>query len=217
MNVQSLRESNAILAAAAARWQPGQRIEATPAELAEEAGLDSRLGAARAIRALISRGRIEQDGRGYRLLDARPLAEGEPTSVHRPVRRRKRGRPRTGEEDALPTYEQVGKVVIERLIELSAEAAEMRAALERARAEAEAARREAVEVNRAAAEDRRRSQSLEDEVSALRRRLEMTEGNLRSLVQAARQRPAAPLEDTDAKAILDILSRTGAGADRGVD
>jgi hypothetical protein len=217
MNVQSLRESNAMLAVAAARSQPGQRIESTPAELAEEAGLGSRLAAARSIRALIARGRIEQDGREYRLLDARPLAEGEPTSVRRPVRRRKRGRPSAGEDDGLPTYEQVGRVVIERLIELSAEAAEMRAALERARAEAEAARREAVEVNRAAADDRRRAQSLEDEVSALRRRLEMTEGNLRSLVQAARQRPAAPLEDTDAKAILDILSRTGAGADRGSD
>jgi hypothetical protein len=43
----------------------------------------------------------------------------------------------------------------------------------------------------------------------------MTEGNLRSLVQAARQRPSAPLEDTDARAILDILSRTG--AERGSD
>jgi hypothetical protein len=217
MNVHSLQESNAMLAAAAARSQPGQRIEASPAELAEEAGLGSRLAAARAIRALIARGRIEQDGRGYRLLDARPLGEGEPTSVRRPVRRRKRGRPRAGEEEELPTYEQVGRVVIERLIELSAEAAEMRAALDRARAEAEAARREAVEVNRAASEDRRRAQSLEDELSTLRRRLEMTEGNLRSLVQAARQRPAAPLEDTDAKAILEILSRTGAGAERGAD
>jgi hypothetical protein len=214
MNDQSLRESNAMLAAAAARSQPGQRIEASPAELAEEAGLESRLAAARAIRALIARGRIEQDGRGYRLIDVRPLGQGEPTSVRRPVRRRKRGRPRGEEDEALPTYEQVGRVVIDRLIELSAEAAEMRAALERARAEAEAARREAVEVNRAAADDRRRAQSMEDEVTTLRRRLEMTEGNLRSLVQAARQRPAAPLEDTDAKAILDILSRTGAAAER---
>jgi hypothetical protein len=213
MNDQSLRESNAMLAAAAARSQPGQRIEASPAELAEEAGLESRLAAARAIRALIARGRIEQDGRGYRLIDVRPLGQGEPTSVRRPVRRRKRGRPRGEEDEALPTYEQVGRVVIDRLIELSAEAAEMRAALERARAEAEAARREAVEVNRAAADDRRRAQSMEDEVTTLRRRLEMTEGNLRSLVQAARQRPAAPLEDTDAKAILDILSRTGAAAE----
>ena len=213
MNDQSLRESNAMLAAASARWQPGQRIEASPAELAEEAGLASRLAAARAIRALIARGRIEQDGRGYRLLDARPLGQGEPTSVRRPVRRRKRGRPRGEEDEGLPTYEQVGRVVIERLIELSAESAEMRAALERARAEAEAARREALEVNRAAADDRRRVKAMEDEVTTLRRRLEMTEGNLRSLVQAARQRPAAPLEDTDAKAILDILSRTGVSAE----
>src|SRR5919106_2958499 len=128
MNEQSLRESNALLAAAAERTGPGERIQATPAELADEAGLASRLAAARAIRALIARGRIDQDGGGYRLLDARPLGQGEPTSVRRPVRRRKRGRPRGEEDEGLPTYEQVGRVVIERLIELSAEAAEMRAA-----------------------------------------------------------------------------------------
>lgn len=217
MNDQSLRESNALLAAAAARVEAGQRIEDTPAELAHEAGLASRLAVARAVRALIARGRIEQDGSAYRLIDARPLEPGEPTSVRRPIRRRKRSRAGRAEGETLPTYEQVGRVVIDRLIELSAEGAEMRAALERARAEAEAARREAVEVNRAAAEDRRRAQNLEDEVSTLRKRLEMTEANLRSLVQVARQRPAAPLEDTDAQAILDILSRTGATADRGSD
>jgi hypothetical protein len=217
MNEQSLRESNAVLAAAAGRAGAGQRIEASPAELAQEAGLASRLAAARAIRALIARGRIEQEGAGYRLLDVRPLEPGEPTSVRRPIRRRKRGRAGPAETETLPTYEQIGRVVIDRLIELSAEAAEMRAALERAKAEAEAARREAVEANRAAAEDRRRAHSMEDEVTTLRRRLEMTEANLRSLVQVARQRPAAPLEDTDAQAILDILSRTGATADRGTD
>jgi hypothetical protein len=217
MNEQSLRECNALLAAAAARVGPGQRIETSPAELAHEAGLATRLAAARAIRALIARGRIEQDGSGYRLIDIRPLEAGEPTSVRRPIRRRKRGRAGQTDAETLPTYEQIGRVMIDRLIELSAEAAEARAALERSRAESEAARREAVEVNRGAAEDRRRAQNLEDEVATLRRRLEMTEGNLRSLVQVARQRPAAPLEDTDAQAILDILSRTGATADRGTD
>lgn len=204
MNERSLRESNAILAAAAARAEPGQVIGASPAELAEQAGIANRLAAARAIRALISRGRIGQDGNGYRLLDSRPMEAGEPATVRRPSRRRRKPQ---AEEGSVPTYDRIGRAVIDRLIELSAEAAEMRAALERARAEAEAARREAVEVNRSAADDRRRVQSLEDEANSLRRRLEMTEANLRTVVQAARDRPTSPLDDSDAQVILDILSK----------
>jgi hypothetical protein len=47
---------------------------------------------------------------------------------------------------------------------------------------------------------------MEDEIGVLKRRLEMTESNLRTVVQAAKDRPASPLDDGDAKAILDILS-----------
>lgn len=214
MNEQSLRESNAILAAAASRAGQGERIPAPPAELAEEAGVRNRLAAARAVRALIARGRIEPEGDGYRLLDPRPLDPGERATVKRPVRRRRRGEAAPKAEEAgRPSYEGIGRLVIERLIELSADAAEMRAALDRARGEAEAARREAVEVNRAAAEDRRRVQGLEDEVNKLRRQLEMTEANLRTVVQAARERPA-PIDDSDAQAILDILSRKEPAAER---
>ncbi|HVM12181.1 MAG TPA: hypothetical protein VM638_06885, partial [Actinomycetota bacterium] len=101
-------------------------------------------------------------------------------------------------------------LIIERLIEASAENAELRVAVERARTEVEAARREAMEVTRTSSADRRRAQNLEDEVAALRKRLEMTESNLRTVVQAAKTRRSSPLEDSDAKAILDILSTTGA-------
>jgi uncharacterized coiled-coil DUF342 family protein len=96
--------------------------------------------------------------------------------------------------------------VIERLVELSAQNAELRTALERARSEADAARREAMEVARQASADRRRANNVEDDLTTLRRRLEMTEANLRTMVEAARNRPAAPLEDADAQAILDILA-----------
>jgi DNA-directed RNA polymerase sigma subunit (sigma70/sigma32) len=208
VNEQSLKESNAILAAAAGRTSVGELIPGSPAELAQESGIDSRLSVARAVRALMSRGRIAQEGNRYRLLDARPVEQGEQASVRRPIKRRRRGEaaPETS-DDGPPTYEQLGRTLIERLIEISAEAAELRSALERARGEAEAARREAVEVRRDAATDRRRADGLEDEVSTLRKRLEMTESNLRTVVEAAKSRPASPLDDTDAKAILDILSR----------
>jgi hypothetical protein len=211
VNEQSLRESNALLAAAQARTEVGQIIPASPAQLAGESGINNRLSAARAVRALIARGRISQDPDGYRLLDPRPLEPGEPATVRRPIRRRRRQGPEAPSPDGPPTYEQFGKAVIERLIGLSAEAAELRAALDRARGEAEAARREAVEVARRAAEDRRRAADLEEESGALRRRLEMTEANLRTVVEAAKNRPASPLEDSDAKAILDILSTRDGG------
>lgn len=208
MNEQSINESNALLAAAAGRTTPGELIPGSPAELAQEAGIETRLSVARAVRALMARGRIAQEGSRYRLLDARPVEPGEQASVRRPVRRRRRGESQPEpSQDGPPTYEQLGRTLIERLIEISAEAAELRAALERARGEAEAARREAVEVRREAAADRRRAEGLEDEAIALRKRLEMTESNLRTVVEAAKSRPASPLEDTDAKAILDILSR----------
>jgi hypothetical protein len=209
VNDQSLRESNALLSAAADRAEVGQLIPASPAELARESGIESRLSAARAVRALLARGRIAQENGRYRLLDPRPLVPGEAASVHRPVRRRRKEAPSGGEPspEGPPTYEELGRTLIDRLIELSAEVAELRAALERARGEAEAARREAVDVSRQAAGDRRRAEQLEDEVTTLRKRLDMTESNLRTVVEAAKNRPASPLEDTDAKAILDILSR----------
>ncbi|HYH27759.1 MAG TPA: hypothetical protein VEA19_03160 [Actinomycetota bacterium] len=209
MNEQSLNESNAILKAASSHTQVGAVTTVPPSQLADEAGIENRLSAARAFRALMARGRIAREGDDYRLLDAKPLEPGERASVRRPIKRRKRKREEES-EDGLPTYEQVGRVVIERLIESSAEAAELRVALERARTEAEAARKESLEANRAAATDRRKVQGLEDELHSMRKRLEMTESNLRTLVETAKRRPASPLEDTDAKAILDILSKTEA-------
>jgi len=208
VNEQSLNESNAILSAAAQKTETGQFISATPAQLAAEGGIDNRLSIARAIRALLARGRIAQEGNRYRLLDAKPIEPNEPATVRRPIRRRRGAeRPVEKRDDGPPTYDQLGRAVIDRVIELSAEASELRAALDRSRGEAEAARREAVEVTQRAAGDRRRSETLEDEANALRRRLEMTETNLRTVVEVAKNRPASPLEDTDARAILNILSR----------
>ena len=211
VNEQSLRDSNAILAAAGSRTGVGEFIPASPAELARESGLHDRLSVARAMRALMSRGRIAQEGERYRLLDGRPLEPGEPASVRRPVRRRRGQKESKTVEDGPVTYEGIGRAVIERLIEVSADTSELRAALDRARTEADAARKEAVDVRRQAADDRRRAEQLEDEVNALKRRLEMTETNLRTVVEAAKNRPASPLVDTDARAILDILAAKDPG------
>jgi hypothetical protein len=212
VNEKSLAESNALLEAASRQTVQGELIKVSPAQLAQEAGIDNRLSIARAVRALLARGRISQEGDGYRLLESRPLEIGEPASVHRPIRRRRRKGDTDGsavEPQGPPTYDELGRTLIDRLVELNAEVAELRSALERARNEAEAARHEAVEVARSAAADRRRAEGREDEVATLRRQLEMTESNLRTVIEAARNRPASPLEDTDAQAILDILSSKG--------
>ena len=207
MNEQSLQDSNSLLASAASRTSVGELIPASPAELARESGVEDRLSVARAVRALMARGRIAQEGASYRLLDGRPLEPGEPASVRRPIRRKRRAEADgDGKPSEDPTYDGLGRSVIERLIELSAEVSELRTALERARTEGDAARREAIEITRRAADDRRRAESLEDEVTALKRRLEMTESNLRTVVESAKNRPSAPLEDSDARAILDILA-----------
>lgn len=208
MNEQSLRESNAILEAAARRTESGEVIPVPLAELAAETGIDNRLAVARAVRALLARGRISQEGGSYRLLSPRPLDPGEPASVRRPTRRK--AVRKVPDEEELPTYEQVGRAIVDRLIELSAESAELRAALERARREADAARHEALEATRAVTRERQQAQDRVQEIEALRRRLEMTEANLRRIIEAAKGRPAAPMEDADARAILDVLSKRDA-------
>jgi hypothetical protein len=206
VNERSIEESNALLAAAAAHAQTGELVPVSPAVLASEAGIENRLAIARAVRALLSRGRLAQEGQGYRLLDPRPLEPGERASVKRPVRRRSREAP-VAPVDEIPTYEQLGKVIIERLVEASAEVAELRAALDRAREEGDTSRREAMEARREAARERQQASESTDEARALRQRLEMTEENLRKVLEAARSRPATPMDDGDARAILDILKR----------
>lgn len=205
MNEQSLRESNAILSAAVQRTEVGGIISASPADLANEIGLENRLAVARAIRALMSRGRIAQEGDSYRLVDTRPLEPGEQASVKRPVRRRRRVKKEEPVSD-IPTYEQVGRLIIDRLIELSAQVAELRTTVERSKREAEASRREALESTRTASAERRHIEALENEVAELRRRLEMSESNLRAMVQAAHGGRSRAMGDADQRAILDILS-----------
>jgi len=58
LNEQSLLESNALLSAAQDRTEVGQFIAASPAELAAASGITDRLSVARAMRALMARGRI---------------------------------------------------------------------------------------------------------------------------------------------------------------
>jgi len=201
VNEESLQRANAFLAAVAARAAPGELVDLSPSELGKEIGVVEPLAAARAVRALLARRRLEAvDGR-YRLLDVRPIQAGEREQVPRP-RRSARRQPRTSrqqEPGGRPTYSAIGREVVERTIELGREAGTLRGALR-------AAREEARESREAREDAERRAQHLSVRVKELEARAEMAETNLRTLLAAAKGTGRdATLGDTEMEAILGVL------------
>jgi hypothetical protein len=205
LNEQSLQAANAFLEAASSTTQEGEFLDRSPAEIGREAGLANPLAVARAIRALAARRRLQAEDGRYRLLDPRPLEPGEPESVPRAPRKRKGGRRRAAhrddvpEGDRKPTYADLGRAVVDRVIELGREAGE-------AVASADNLRREAKENKAARIEADQRASRLFERVKELEAKLEMAEGNLRTVLAAARGRGAtvAPAT-TEMEALLRIL------------
>ena len=212
MNQESLQRANAFLAAVAGRASAGELVDLSPAELGREIGVDEPLAAARAVRALLARRRLETvDGR-YRLLDARPIEPGEREQVPRPRRPRQQRSSAKTERAAEPggrkrtAYSDIGREAVERLIELGREVGTLRGALRTAREEAREgqARRDDAE---------RRASTLGARVKELEARAEMAESNLRTLLAAARGAGRdAPVGDTEMEAILGVL-KGGAASD----
>lgn len=207
MNEESLRRVNAFLAAVAERVRPGEVLDTSPAEIGSAAGLPDALAAARAVRALLARRRMEVVDGKYRLLDPRPVEMGEPESVPRPPRKRKpRAEPRR--EEPAPgrlTYSDVGRVAIDRLIEMGREVGTLRGTVRAAREEA----RQAKELKEDA---ERRAHALAARVRDLEAKLEMAENNLRTILSAARGTPRADaVGDAEMEAILSVLKGVGSG------
>jgi hypothetical protein len=212
VNDESLKRVNAFLAAISARVQPGEVLTVSPAEIGKEVGLPEPLAAARAVRALLARRRLEPANGSYRLVDARPVEAGERESIPREPRKRRtsgarmsgRARPTSGR----PTYSEVGREVVERLIELGREAGTLRASLRTARDEARSARE-------AKDEAERRASSLTERVHELEARLEMAERNLRTILIAAKGTAReGPMGDAEMEAILGVLKAEPEGAVR---
>jgi len=201
VNTESLERANAFLAAVAARVRPGEFLQESPADIGREIGFEQPLVAARAVRALLARRRLEAvDGR-YRLVDPRPVEPGERETVKRPPRpRRAKERaepaPEPGEERV--TYSAVGREMVERLIELGREVATLRANLR-------AAREEAREAREARDEAERRAQTLANRVRELEARADMAETNLRNVLAAARGAGRDVVGDSEMEAILGVL------------
>ena len=211
MNEESLGRANAFLAAVAVRTEAGHVLDVTPAEIGRDIGLPDALSAARAVRALIARRRLEPAQGSYRLLDARPVQPGEKETVERPRARRGPKAPaaeaRAG-SGGRPTYSELGRELVERLIDLGREVATLRASLRTTREEARESRDARIEAEQ-------RADALAARVHDLESRAEMAESNLRALLAAAkgagREPRDQPVGDTEMEAILGVLK----GAEEG--
>ncbi len=205
MNEESLRRANAFLAAVAQHVEVGQTLAATPAEIGKDIGLPDPLAAARAVRALLARKRLEVMDGQYRLLDARPVEPGEPEAIPRPPRKKAapKGRRARSLEPGRPTYSEVGRVAIDRLIEMSRDVGALRGNLRTLREEARVARETREEAER-------RAQALSSRVRDLEAKLEMAETNLRTILAAARGTARAEtVGDAEMDAILAVLKGGG--------
>jgi hypothetical protein len=204
MNEQSLDRANAFLAAAAARVQPGEVLDITPAEIGRDLGFPDALSTARAVRALIARRRLEAAQGSYRLLDARPVDPQEKESVGRKPRKRRSSRTRGTRKAASsssggPSYSDMGRAAVDRLIELSREVATLRSGIRTAREEAREARDARLDAEQ-------RTSALSAKVHDLEQRAEMAESNLRTLLASARgSARGGSIGDSEMEAILGVL------------
>jgi hypothetical protein len=208
LNPQSLDQANALLAAAAEGAATGEAIARPLAELGREVGLPSPLALARAVRALVSRGRLASEGGEYRLLDARPLEAGEKVSVAPRGGRRARGRRDRPEPegDGTPTYSDLGRALVDRLIEMARETAAV--------AELTDVRRELREERSARVRAEERATELHARARDLQAKLEMAEENIRRVIGVVRQSSPSPkVPDAEAEALLAILRGNGSPAE----
>ncbi len=212
MNEQSLQAANDFLRVASGTTEPGEFLERAPTDIGRDAGLPNPLAVARAVRALAARRRLEAvDGR-YRLLEGRPLEVGEPESVPRAPRRRKPRKRTATRAEAAPgdrraSYADLGRAVVERVIELGREAGE-------AIASSEHLRRELKENKAARIEAEQRAARLFERSKELQHKLEMAEGNLRTVLAAARGRGAtAAPTDNEMETLLRILKSPASSGD----
>jgi hypothetical protein len=204
MNDESLQRANAFLLAVSERVAVGEVLTDTPAEIGRALGMPDALSTARAVRALIARRRLEPANGSYRLLDSRPVDAGEKESIgRRPRRARGAAGPRRGRaaSGGPSGYSDLGRAVVDKLVDLGRENAQLRA-------EARTLREETREARARMDDAERRARTSSEKARELEGRAEMAESNLRALLASARGsnvRPDAPVGDAEMAAILGVL------------
>lgn len=200
MNEESLGRANRLLAAVAAKVALGEVFAGAPADIGRAAGIEDPLAVARAMRALLSRGRLEATDSGYLLRDVSPVRPDEKGTTPPRSRPERASRAATDGGSAATTYSEVGREAIDRLIELGKEVATLRAEVRTAREEVRTARASRIEAEH-------RAETLGNRVHELEGRAEMAESNLRTLLATARTGGGkdSPLATGEMEAILGVL------------
>lgn len=176
--------------------------------IAAEAGLNS-VRSAEAIKLLEELGRIEVVQRGRRGRDTIiKINSTEPVEL---AEARSRMQERSRTRDGRMNYQDVGRHVVDRLIELGRDDALRAAQVEAFAAETEQARDRIRELESALAESQERETELRVKLRAAEEALERSEENLRrAFPTPAAPRGAGPasqseVPDDDARAVLEIL------------
>lgn len=179
------------------------RFQGRLREVAGRAGLNS-VRSAEAVRVLEETGRIDVKQRGRRgrdtIIDIRSTA---PLSLEdaEQMRPRPQRRPRLN-------YEDIGRSVVERLLELARDDGLRSAQVEAFEAEARNHRRRVVELQDALDAALEREAELRVKLRAAEEALQRAEENLRKVLARGDSGSQTPLDDEDARAVLDILRST---------
>ncbi len=179
------------------------RFQGRLREVAGRAGLNS-VRSAEAVRVLEETGRIDVKQRGRRgrdtIIDIRSTA---PLSLEdaEQMRPRPQRRPRLN-------YEDIGRSVVERLLELARDDGLRSAQVEAFEAEARNHRRRVVELQDALDAALEREAELRVKLRAAEEALQRAEENLRKVLARGDIGSQTPLDDEDARAVLDILRST---------
>jgi hypothetical protein len=189
----------------------GDRLEGRLREVASGAGLNS-VRSAEAIKLLEETGRIEVVQRGrrgrntvieIRSTDAITLADAEAMLPSRSTKRSSR-----------LTYEELGGAVVDRLLELARDDGLRTAQVEAFASESRAHKERVDELEMALEEASRRETELRIKLKTAEEALARAEENIRRALGTPPARPAGvgasvpagkPIEDDDARAVLEIL------------
>jgi hypothetical protein len=203
----NLHELANRLLAALVQESENEVFEGKLRQVAAEAGLNS-VRSAEAIKLLEDLGRIEvvQRGRrgrntiiGVRSTDEITLEDAEAMLPSRAARRQTK-----------LTYDEIGRSVVDRLLELARDDGLRAAQVEAFARERDQQREQIQELEQSVASSNRRETDLRIKLKAAEEALQRAEENMRRAMgpQRGSGQKASPIEDEDARAVLDIL-RTG--------